>query len=95
MFKSALIAAAAIALVAILTGKDIVRRHTLSLAGKRYELTRYSNETLEVFREDGVQFVVDLKSGKPTLQVGTDDQMQDALSVIRKMALDQLSEVAA
>ena len=95
MFKSALIAAAAIALVAILTGKDIVRRHTLSLAGKRYELTRYSNETLEVFREDGVQFVVDLKSGKSTLQVGTDDQMEDALGVIRKMALDQLSEAAA
>ena len=95
MFKSALIAAAAIALVAILTGKDIVRRHTLSLDGKRYELTRYSNETLEVFREDGVQFVVDLKSGKSTLEVGTDDQMQDALGVIRKMALDQLSEAAA
>ena len=94
MFKSAIIAAFAVALVAILTGKDIVRRHTLALAGKRYELTRYSNETLEVFREDGVQFVVDLKSGRATLQVGTDDQMQDALGVIRKMALDQLSEAA-
>ena len=94
MFKSAIIAAFAVALVAILTGKDIVRRHTLALAGKRYELTRYSNETLEVFREDGVQFVVDLKSGRATLQVGTDDQMQDALGVVRKMALDQLSEAA-
>ena len=94
MFKSAIIAAFAVALVAILTGKDIVRRHTLALAGKRYELTRYSNETLEVFREDGVQFAVDLKNGRATLQVGTDDQMQDALGVIRKMALDQLSEAA-
>ena len=35
MFKSAIIAAFAVALVAILTGKDIVRRHTLALAGKR------------------------------------------------------------
>ncbi|MEO6599399.1 MAG: hypothetical protein ABIQ16_05965, partial [Polyangiaceae bacterium] len=86
IFKSALIAAAAIALVAILTGKDVVRRHTLTLAGKRYELTRYSNDTLEVFREDGVQFVVDLKSGGPTLQVGTAEQMQDALGAIRQMA---------
>jgi len=94
MFKSAIIAAFAIALVAILTGKDIVRQHTLVLGGKRYEITRYSNETLEVFREDGVQFAVDLKTGKATLQVGTDDQMQDALAVIRKMALEQLSEVA-
>ena len=94
MFKSAIIAAFAVALVAILTGKDILRRHTLALAGKRYELTRYSNETLEVFREDGVQFVVDLKNGRATLQVGTDDQMQDALGVVRKMALDQLSEAA-
>ena len=94
MFKSALIAAVAIALVAILTGKDIVRQHTVVLAGKRYEITRYSNETLEVFREDGVQFAVDLKTGKATLQVGTDEQMQDALAVVRKMALDQLSEVA-
>ena len=94
MFKSAIIAAFAVALVAILTGKDILRRHTLALAGKRYELTRYSNETLEVFREDGVQIVVDLKSGRATLQVGTDDQMQDALGVIRKMALVQLSEAA-
>jgi hypothetical protein len=94
MFKSAIIAAFAIALVAILTGKDIVRQHTVVLAGRRYEITRYSNETLEVFREDGVQFAVDLKTGKATLQVGTDDQMQDALGTIRKMALDQLSEVA-
>jgi len=94
MFKSAIIAAFAIALVAVLTGKDIVRQHTVALAGKRYEITRYSNETLEVFREDGVQFAVDLKTGKATLQVGTDEQMQDALGVIRKMALDQLSEVA-
>ena len=94
MFKSAVIAAFAVALVALLTGKDIVRQHTVVLAGKRYEMTRYSNETLEVFREDGVQFVFDLKSGRPTLQVGTDAQMQDALGVIRKMALDQLSEVA-
>ena len=94
MFKSAIIAAFAIALVAILTGKDIVRQHTVVLGGKRYEITRYSNETLEVFREDGVQFAVDLKTGKATLQVGTDNQMQDALGVIRKMALDQLSEVA-
>jgi hypothetical protein len=38
--------------------------------------------------------VVDLKSGRATAQVGTDDQMQDALGVIRKMALDQLSEAA-
>jgi len=94
MFKSAIIAAFAVALVAILTGKDIIRQHTLSLGGKRYEITRYSNDTLEVFREDGVQFVVDLKSGRATLQVGTDDQMQDALGVMRKMALDQLSAVA-
>ena len=94
MFKSALIAAAAIALVAILTGKDIVRQRALTLAGKRYELTRYSNDSLEVFREDGVQFVVDLKSGRSTLQVGSDAQMQEALGVIRKMALDQLSEAA-
>ena len=94
MFKSAIFSAFAVALVAILTGKDIVRPHTLALAGKRYELTRYSNETLEVFREDGVQFVVDLKNGRAMLQVGTDDQMQDALGVIRKMALDQLSEAA-
>ncbi|MES1174938.1 MAG: hypothetical protein ABUL62_11490 [Myxococcales bacterium] len=94
IFKTALIAAAAVALVAILTGKDVVRHHTLTLAGKRYELTRYSNDTLEVFREDGVQFVVDLKSGRATVQVGTDEQMQDALAVIRKMALDQLSEAA-
>ena len=94
IFKTAIIAAAAVALVAILTGKDVVRRHTLTLGGLRYEITRYSNDTLEVFREDGVQFAVDLKNGRTTLQVGTDEQMQDALGVIRKMALDQLSEAA-
>ncbi len=75
IFKTALIAAAAVALVAILTGKDVVRQHALVLAGKRYEITRYSNDTLEVFREDGVQFAVDLKNGRTTLQVGTDAQM--------------------
>jgi len=94
IFKTALIAAAAVALVAILTGKDVVRQHTLTLAGKRYEITRYSNDTLEVFREDGVKFAVDLRDGRATLQVGTQEQMQDALDVIRKMALDQLSEAA-
>ena len=31
---------------------------------------------------------------RTTLQVGTDAQMQDALDVIRKMAIDQLSEAA-
>lgn len=94
IFKSAIIAAAAFALVAILTGKDIVRQHTVVLAGKRYEITRYSNETIEVFREDGVQFAVDLKTGRPTLQVGTDSQMQEALAVIQQMAVDQLSRAA-
>jgi len=94
IFKSALIAAAAFALVAVLTGKDIVRRHSVVLAGMRYEITRYTNETIEVFREDGVQFAVDLRSGRATLQVGTDGQMQDALGVIRKMAVEQLSGVA-
>ncbi|MEO7038024.1 MAG: hypothetical protein ABI548_28915 [Polyangiaceae bacterium] len=94
IFKSALIAAAAFALVAVLTGKDIVRQHTVVLAGMRYEITRYSNETIEVFREDGVQFAVDLKSGRATLQVGTDGQMQEALAVIRQMAVDQLSRAA-
>ena len=94
IFKTALIAAAAVALVAILTGKDVVRQHTLTLAGKRYEITRYSNDTLEVFREDGVKFADDLRDGRATLQVGTDAQMQDALDMIRKMAIDQLSEAA-
>jgi hypothetical protein len=79
----------AVALVALLTGKDIIRRHMLTLSRMRYEITRYSNDELEVFREDGVQFVVDLKSGQLTLQVGTDAQMQDALVVVRKLALDQ------
>ena len=94
IIKSALIAAAAFALVAILTGKDIIRRHTVALAGMRYEITRYSNETIEVFREDGVQFAVDLRSGRATLQVGTDAQMQDALGVIRKLAVEQLARSA-
>ena len=42
IFKSALIAAAAFALVAVLTGKDVVRRHAVVLAGMRYEITRYT-----------------------------------------------------
>ena len=94
IFKSALIVAAAFAFVAVLTGKDVVRRHAVVLAGMRYEITRYTNETIEVFREDGVRFAVDLRSGRATLQVGTDGQMQDALGVIRKMAVEQLSGVA-
>lgn len=94
ILKSALFAAAAVALVAVLTGKDIVRQHTVVLGGLRYEITRYSNETLEVFREDGVQFAFDLRSGGATLQVGTDAQMQDALAIIRKMAVDQISRAA-
>ncbi|HWA70697.1 MAG TPA: hypothetical protein VG937_00110 [Polyangiaceae bacterium] len=92
IYKSALIAAAAVAVVAIATGKSIRQQRTLTLNGLKYEITRFSNDSVEVVREDGLRFTVDLKSGAPTLSVGTRAQLDDALNQLRNTALTDVGE---
>lgn len=87
MYKSAFIAAAAVALVALATGRNIRQKRTLTLNGLKYEVTRYSNDTVDVSREDGLNFTVHLKGGNPTLNVGTRAQLDDALIQLRNTLL--------
>lgn len=90
MYKGALLALAAVALVALLTGRNIVRRRVVTLNGLRYELTLFSNETLEIARQDGLKFAFDRKTGAQKLEVGTTQQMQDALVELKRMAASEL-----
>lgn len=94
IYQSALVVAAAVLLVALLTGRNIVRRRVLTLNGRRYELTLYSNETIEVYREDGLKFVLDMRSGSQTLVTGTPTQLEDALRQLKHNALSELGAVA-
>lgn len=87
IYKSALIAAAAVAVVALATGRNIRQKRTLTLNGFKYEVTRYSNDTVDVAREDGLNFTVHLKGGSPTLNVGTRAQLDDALVQLRNTLL--------
>jgi len=87
MYKSAFIAAAAVAVVALATGRNIRQKRTLTLNGLKYEVTRYSNDTVDVAREDGLNFTVHLKGGNPTLNVGTRAQLEDALNQLRNTLL--------
>jgi hypothetical protein len=77
IYKSAILVAAVLALVAVATGKTIRSQRTLVLSGLKYELTLYSDDTLNVVREDGLRFTVD-KSGKLELTSGTSAQFRDA-----------------
>lgn len=87
-YKTAILAAVGIAAVAIATGKNIRQRRTLTLNGLKYEITRYSNDTVDVAREDGLNFTVHLKGDqKPTLNVGTRAQFEDALTQLRNVIL--------
>ena len=90
LYKGALLALAAVTLVALLTSRNIVRRRVIALSGLRYELTLLSNDTLEVVRQDGLKFVFDRKTGTHRLLVGTPQQMQDALTELKRMASAEL-----
>jgi len=87
IYKSALFAAAAIALVAILTGKDVVRTRRITLNQLQYNVTLFNNSSMEVEREDGLRFSLDLGADKPTLLVGTEAQLEDAMLQLKKAAL--------
>jgi len=90
IFKSALVAAAAVALIALLTSKNVMQQRTLTLNGLAYQVTRYSNDVVEVTRQDGLRFTVDMKTGAPTLNVGTKNQLADAVSQLKTVALPEL-----
>lgn len=77
IYKSAILVAAVLALVAVATGKAIRSQRTVVLDGLKYELTVYSDDSLNVVREDGLRFSVD-KSGKLELTSGTSAQFRDA-----------------
>lgn len=77
IYKSALLAAAVLALVAVVTGKTIRAQRTVVLGGLKYELKLYSDDSLDVAREDGLRFSV-ARNGKIDLTTGTRDQLTDA-----------------
>jgi hypothetical protein len=77
IYKSAILAVAVLALVAVATGKTIRSQRTVVLGGLKYELTVYSDDTLNVVREDGLCFSVD-RAGKLELSAGTSEQFRDA-----------------
>ena len=94
IYKSAIFAAVAVALVAILTGKDVVRTRRLTLNRLQYNVTLFNNSSMEVEREDGLRFALDLAADKPTLLVGTQAQLDDAMLQLKAGALTQLRDVA-
>ena len=94
IYKSALFAAAAIALVALLTGKNIVRTRRVTLNQLQYNVTVFSNNSVEVEREDGLRFTMDDRAENPTLIVGTEAQLQDAMAQLKKAVLTQQGAVA-
>ncbi len=77
IYKTALLAAAVLALVAVATGKTTRSQRTVVLGGLKYEMTVYSDDTLNVVREDGLRFSVD-RAGKLELISGTSAQFRDA-----------------
>ena len=77
IYKSAILVAAVLALVAVATGKTIRSQRTVVLDGLKYELTVFTDDSLNVVREDGLRFSVD-KSGKLELTSGTSAQFRDA-----------------
>jgi hypothetical protein len=90
IYKSALIAAAVLAFVALVTGKTIRTQRMVTLSGLKYEITRYSDDTMDVAREDGLRFVVG-KDGKLLLGAGTQAQLDDATAQMRTTFLSDLS----
>lgn len=92
IYKSALIAAAVLALVALVTGKTIRSQRMVTLNGLKYEITRYSNDTMDVAREDGLRFGVD-QDGKLQLNAGTRGQLDDATAQMRSSFLAELTGV--
>ena len=91
IYKSALLAAAVLAFVAIVTGKTIRSQRMVTLNGLKYELTRYSDDTLDVSREDGLRFGMNVKDGKLQLSSGTQAQLDDATAQMRAKFLSELS----
>ena len=87
IYKSALFVAAAVALVAILTGKDVIRTRRITLNQLQYNVTLFNNSSMEVEREDGLRFSLDLAADKPTLLVGTEAQLEDAMLQLKKSIL--------
>jgi hypothetical protein len=94
IYKSALVAAAVLALVAIATGKTIRAQRMVTLGGLKYEITRYSDDTMEVEREDGLRFSVG-KDGKLELRTGTSAQLEDAAAQMRATFLADLTGAGA
>jgi len=89
IYKSAIFAAVAVALVALLTGKNIVRTRRITLNQLQYNVTVFSNNSIEVEREDGLRFSMDDRAENPTLIVGTESQLQDAMFQLKKSVLTQ------
>ena len=86
IYKTAILAAAVLALVAVVTGKAIRAQRTVVLNGLKYELKLYSDDSLDVAREDGLRFSVE-RSGKIDLTTGTRDQLNDASTqMLRSLA---------
>jgi hypothetical protein len=85
IYKSAILAAAVLALVALATGKTIRSQRTVVLSGLKYEVTVYSDDTLSVVREDGLRFNVD-RAGKLDLIAGTSAQFRDAAAQMARGA---------
>ena len=90
IYKSAIIAAAVLAFVALVTGKTIRSQRMVTLNSLKYEITRYSDDTMDVAREDGLRFGVS-KDGKLQRTAGTQAQLDDATVQMRTTFLSDLS----
>jgi hypothetical protein len=90
VIRAALLAAAAVAFVALVTSKSVRSQRIAVLNGLKYEIMRYSNDTIEVIREDGLRFTLDIKTRASTLQVGTREQMENALQNMWRACLAQV-----
>jgi len=91
IYKTAILGAAVLALVALATGKTVRSQRMVTLGGLKYELTRYSNDTLAVVREDGLRFALNMKDGKLELESGTRAQLDDATARMRDSFLEGLA----
>jgi hypothetical protein len=88
--KLVLVTAALLVAVSVMAGRTVRARRTITLNSLNYEIIRYSDDTLEVNREDGLRFIVRMNDGKIDLLSGTRDQLADAEAQMRRQVIAQL-----
>ena len=89
--KLVLISAALFGTVWFFAGRSVRAQRVVTLNELKYEIKRYSDDIMEVRREDGLHFTVQMKDGKIRLVTGTQTQLKDAEEQMRKALLSELS----